>query len=192
MSNSLLKRKEPVIYLTILFTFLIGMFLFVPAVAVQKQDNGHGESPAQPADGGTGGEVSDDGEKDIQSIMKALEDRERELSKREEALKKDEERLNMLRSSVELSLKQYTAMRDRMQSSPAGNKPQDSLTRMARLYESMSVEEAAQRIEKMETDLAVNLLMRIKGKQAGKILGSISPDKAASLSARMASGKVDR
>ena len=46
--------------------------------------------------------------------MKALEDRERELSKREEALKKEEERLNMLRNSIELSLKQYSSLRDKM------------------------------------------------------------------------------
>ena len=33
----MLKRKETVIYLTIVFTFLIGVFIFVPAVAIQKR-----------------------------------------------------------------------------------------------------------------------------------------------------------
>lgn len=189
---SLLKRKEPVIYFTIVVTFLTGILLFAPAVAVQKQGSGHAGPSALPENAETGGVSSDDGTADIQAIMKSLEDRERELSVREEALKKEEERLNMLKNSVELSLKQYTSMRDKMQKGPADNKPQDGLARMAKLYESMSVEEAAQRIEKMDTDLAVRLLSAIKNKQAGKILGAITADKAALLSSRMASRKVER
>ena len=92
----MLKRKELVIYLTIVFTILIGVFIFVPAVAVEKQTEGSKSADVSSEDGGT----------DIQDIMKALEERERELSKREEGLKKEEERLNMLKNSVELSLKQ--------------------------------------------------------------------------------------
>ena len=178
----MLKRKELVIYLTIVFTILIGVFIFVPAVAVEKQTEGSKSADVSSEDGGT----------DIQDIMKALEERERELSKREEGLKKEEERLNMLKKSVELSLKQYSSLRDRMQKSPSENKPQDGVSLMAKLYESMSVEEAAQRIEKMETDLAVKLLSAIKSKQAGKILGAITADKAAVISARIASKKVER
>ncbi len=190
----MLKRKELVIYLTIVFTFLTGVLIFVPAVAVQKQDGGKGDSSSsQSADSKAAGVSSyGDGETDIQAIMKALEDRERELSRREDALKKEEERLIMLKNSIELSLKQYSTMRDKMQKGPADNKPQDGMTRMARLYESMSVEEAAQRIEKMDTDLAVKLLTAIKSKKAGKILGAMTADRAAALSARIASRMVDK
>ncbi len=188
----MLKRKEHVIYLTIVFTFLIGVFIFVPAVAVQKQDGGQGDPSSRTEGSKAADAASDDGGTDIQDIMKALEERERELSKREEALKKEEERLNMIKNSVELSLKQYSSLRDKMQKRPVDNKPQDGLSRMAKLYESMSVEEAAQRIEKMDTDLAVKLLTAIKSKQAGKILGSITADKAAVISARIASRKAEK
>ncbi|MEK6537540.1 MAG: hypothetical protein AABZ46_00220 [Nitrospirota bacterium] len=187
----MLKRKETVIYLTIVFTFLIGVFIFVPAVAIQKKDAGSGDSPSQAAGGKAGGVFSDDSDTDIRGIMKALEDRERELSKREEALKKEEERLNMLRNSIELSLKQYSSLRDKMPKGIKENKSQAGIMQMARIYESMSVEEAAQRIEKMDADLAVNLLSTIKSKLAGKILGAITAEKAASLSARIVSKKVE-
>ena len=183
----MLKRKETVIYLTIVFTFLIGVFIFVPAVAIQKQDAGSGVSPSR----GVSSDDSDTDDTDIGGIMKALEDRERELSKREEALKKEEERLNMLRNSIELSLKQYSSLRDKMPKGIKENKSQAGIMQMARIYESMSVEEAAQRIEKMDADLAVNLLSTIKSKQAGKILGAITAEKAASLSARIVSKKVE-
>ena len=188
----MLKRKELVIYLTIVFTILIGVFIFVPAVAVEKQNGGKDNLSSREEGSKATDVTSEDGGTDIQDIMKALEERERELSKREEGLKKEEERLNMLKNSVELSLKQYSSLRDKMQKSPTENKPQDGVSLMAKLYESMSVEEAAQRIEKMETDLAVKLLSAIKSKQAGKILGAITADKAAVISARIASKKVER
>lgn len=188
----MLKRKELVIYLTVVFTVFIGVFIFVPAVAVQKQDGGK-DVLSSGAGKNTSADVSsEDGGSDIQDIMKALEDRERELSKREEVLKKEEERLNMLKNSVELSLKQYTSLRDRMQKSSSDHKTPDGMSQTAKLYEAMSVEEAAQRIEKMDTDLAVRLLSAIKSKQAGKILGAITADKAALISARIASKKVER
>ncbi len=188
MIRSFIRVKEPVVYLTIIFTLFIGVFVFVPAVAVQKQEGGRASQSPQTGEKDPGAVSSDEGEQDIQAIMKALEERERELSIREEALKKEEERLNMLKNSVELSLKQYSSLRDRMQQrDPADNEPKDGMARMAKLYESMSVEEAAQRIEKMDTDLAVKLLTAIKSKKAGKILGAITAEKAASLSAGIAS-----
>ena len=69
----MLKRKELVIYLTIIFTILIGVFIFVPAVAVQKQD-GEQANLSSRAEGSKSAEVSsEDGATDIQDIMKALE-----------------------------------------------------------------------------------------------------------------------
>ncbi len=188
----MLKRKELVIYLTIVFTFLIGVFIFVPAVAVQKPAVKPGDLFAQAKDGKDGSPSPDESETDINGIMKVLEDRERDLSKREEALKKEEVRLNMLKNSIELSLKQYSTMRDKTQKGAGESRQTDGLAHMAKIYEAMSVEEAAQRIEKMDADLAVKLLTVLKSKQAGKILGAIPAERAASLSSKIASKKVEK
>lgn len=196
----MLKKREFIIYLTIILSFIAGVFLFVPAVATQKQiSNGHEDQRDIRSKVHTTGltpqkEFPAEGTEDIKGILKALEDRERELSRREDAVKKEEERLNMLKNMIELSLKQYSAMRDKLQKDLAGggsNRPQQGIMHMAKIYETMSVEDAAQRIEKMDADLAVELLSRIKSKQAGKILGAVTPEKAASLSAKMASKRGD-
>jgi len=184
----LLKRKEFIISLTIVFTVLTGIFIFVPAVAVQKQDSDHGVEGDRNSNEASSVDVG----MDIQDIMKELEARERELSKREEALKKEEARLDMLKNSIELSLKQYSSLREKMQKSPSDSKTRDGVSMTAKLYEAMSVEEAAQRIEKMDTELSVKLLSAIKSKQAGKILGAISADKAALISERIVSKKVEK
>lgn len=184
-----MKRKF-IIYATVFLTLMAGTLIFMPAVAKQGQDN----PPSPPfTKGGKGGLSEEEGE-EIQNIMKALEDRERELAIREDAVKKEEERLHMLKNAIELSLKQYSAMRDRLQKelagSDGGNGAQRGIGHIAKIYEAMPPEEAARRIEKMDSAMAVELLTRIKSKQAGKIMGAISAEKAAVLSEKIV-GKKD-
>lgn len=185
-------ERKSIIYATVFLTFMTGTFIFMPAVAKQGQDN----PPSLPSiKEGKRGLSEEEGE-EIQNIMKALEDRERELAIREDAVKKEEERLHMLKNAIELSLKQYSAMRDRLQKELSGNDggkgAQQGIGHIAKIYEAMSPEEAARRIEKMDSAMAVELLSRIKGKQAGKIMGSISAEKAAVLSEKIAGKREDK
>ena len=177
----MLNNRTLIIYPSVLVIFFIVAFILIPALAQQKQDNINGVM------------IDSEGE-EIKVIMKALEEREKELVKREDALSKEEERLNMLRNSIEQSLKQYSTMRSRLQkdleaSSEKDDKSAQGVTRIAKIYESMSPGEAAQRIEKMEDDMAVELLAKIKNKQAGKIMEAISPEKAAFLTMKLAERK---
>ncbi len=186
-----MKRKS-IIYVTVFLTFMTGIFIFMPAVAKQGQDN---PSSSPHNTGGKEGLSEEEGE-EIQNIMKALEDRERELAIREDAVKKEEERLHMLKNAIELSLRQYSAMRDRLQKglsgSGGGKGAQQGIGHIAKIYEAMSPEEAARRIEKMDSAMAVELLSRIKSKQAGKIMGAISAEKAAALSEKIAGKREDK
>ncbi len=189
----MLRKTELIIYLTVLLSFITGIFLFMPAVAKQEQNN----PPSPPVSKGEVGGLPMDEEENIQKIMKVLEEKEKELIRREEALKKEEERLNMLKNSLELSLKEYSAMRDRLHKELASNSGKNGQSQqwigyIAKVYESMSPAEAAQRIEKMDNGMAVELLSKIKSKQTGKILGAISADKAASLTEKMAERKGDQ
>ena len=49
----------------------------------------------------------------------------------------------------------------------------------------MPPDRAGKLLEKMDDDVAAQLLRRIKGKEAGAILSLLSPDKAAKLSQRL-------
>ena len=190
----MLREKRPIIYMTLFLAFFAGVFLFMPATATQGQV----EPPAPSSGKGGKPEVLDeDGEnQNLQEMMKVLGDKEKELIRREEALKKEEERLNVLKTSLDLSLKEYSAMRDKLQKGLANgdknNQPQQWIGYVAKIYESMAPEEAAQRIEKMDNDMAVALLSKIKSKQAGKILGAIPAETAATLTMRIAEKKGDR
>lgn len=189
----MLRKREPIIYLTIFLTFFAGVFLFMPATAKQ------GQADLPEPSSGRGGKVEllDGEEANLPEMMKVLGDKEKDLIRREEALKKEEERLNVLRNSLELSLKEYSVIRERLKkelaaSGDKNNQSQQWIGYVAKIYESMPPEEAAQRIEKMDNDMAVALLSKIKSKQAGKILGAISAETAATLTERIAGKKGDK
>lgn len=139
---------------------------------------------------------SDEGE-DIEEVMRVLEEKERELLRREDALRKEEERLNMLENTLEMFLREYSALREKLKkelaaSADKSSQPGEWITRAAKIYESMPPEEAAQRIEKMDSDMAVDILSKIKSKQAGKILAAISADKAVLLTEKIVEKKGDK
>ena len=193
----MLRDKVSIIYLALFLCFVAGAFLLIPAAAKQ----GQGDQPAPSPSSGKGGKLEvldEDGDnQNLQEMMKALEDKEKELIRREEALKREEEKLNVLKSSLDLSLKEYADMRDKLQKELAADagksgQSQQWIGYVAKIYESMAPEEAAQRIEKMDGDMAVALLSRIKSKQAGKILGAIPVETAATLTKRIAEKKGDK
>ncbi len=121
-------------------------------------------------------------------LAKQLEERQLELDRREEAIRRDEERLRILRENIEGLMNRKPG--------PAGPGGQagvtqapavtPGLTHLSQAFESMPSEEAAQRIEKMNEPVALELLSRLKGKTAGAILASLSPAKAARLIEKLA------
>ncbi len=178
-----MRRRELIIYLTIFLSVITGVFLFMPASAKQEQVN-------------TNQKVSNEDEKDISGIMKSLEDRERELAKREDALKKEELSLNALKNAVELSIKQYSSMRERLQKDLASNKGKNNslqgMENLVKIYEAMSPSEAAQRIERLDSAMAVELISRLKSKHAGKIMEAMSTERAVRLTEKIATIKGDK
>ncbi|MGH7232911.1 MAG: MotE family protein, partial [Nitrospiraceae bacterium] len=64
------------------------------------------------------------------------------------------------------------------------------LGQVAKMYETMPPEEAALRIEKVPSDMALQVLRSLKGKTAGAILSQVKPDKAAKLTEQLMTAPV--
>ena len=125
-----------------------------------------------------------------ETLMELMEQRQKDLDRREAVLHRDEERLKLLRLDVEELFKTQEKS-----SKPVGRvakprsgaaAPSANLVHLSQAFETMPVEEAAQRIEKMKEAVALNLLARLKGKTAGAILAALSPGKAARLVEKLA------
>jgi flagellar motility protein MotE (MotC chaperone) len=102
----------------------------------------------------------------------------------QEDIAKKTEELKKLKSEIEAKIKQQEELKAQLEKSQ-----QENYQRLAKIYEAMPPEEAASRIEKLDEDTAVALLLAIKPRQAGKILANINPEKAAILSKKIVSIK---
>ena len=128
-----------------------------------------------------------------ETLMKLMEARQQDLDRREAVVRRDEERLKLLRTDIEGLFKKQekpgkpgVAGATAAKPGAAAAAPSANLVHLSQAFETMPVEEAAQRIDKMKEPVALNLLARLKGKTAGAILAALSPAKAARLVEKLA------
>jgi len=124
-----------------------------------------------------------------ETLMKLMEERQQDLDRREATVRREEERLKLLRLDIEGLLKTQEKPSRRASSATkptTGPALPPNLVHLNQVFETMPVEEAAQRIDKMHETVALDLLARLKGKTAGQILAALNPAKAARLVEKLA------
>ena len=119
----------------------------------------------------------------IQGLIEGIEKRNKELDLREKSIQKEEDRLKDLRLEIKKEIAALSTERGRLEKvlsdlEVAKNK---GLKNLAKIYENMPPEEAATRLEKLNKDIAINLIKVMNTRTAGKILGFVDPAKAAEL-----------
>ncbi|MCS7203119.1 MAG: hypothetical protein NZ809_01520 [Thermodesulfovibrio sp.] len=118
------------------------------------------------------------------SVKHSLTIEEERLKILKEDIEKRTEELKKLKEEVDLKIKEQQAIKEQLEKAK-----QENYQKLAKIYESMPPEEAALRIERLDEETAVLLLLAIKPRQAGKILANMNPEKAASLSKKIVSIK---
>ncbi len=98
-----------------------------------------------------------------------LENRKMELKRLEGEVDKKIEQLNQLRVHVEKLLAQKNAEEEKR------------IAELAKVYEKMTAEKAAQIMGTVDQELAISILAKMKTKSAAKILNNMERDKAAKL-----------
>jgi flagellar motility protein MotE (MotC chaperone) len=129
---------------------------------------------------------------DLRETARLLQQRGEELDQREAAVREEEKRVAVLKSEVEGLLDRYeqklkaqeSAQRAKVDAAAkaAAEARKAKVAQMVKIYESMPVEEASARLDKLPADLALELLRAMKDKTAGAILAQVNPAKAALLS----------
>lgn len=109
------------------------------------------------------------------------------LTSRESAMAAKEEQLRLLKREVEERLGELKVLQSRVMDSIEEEKRQkgEHNRHLVATLEAMPPDKAGQLLEKMAEEVAVQLLRRLKGKEAGAILAVLTPDKAARLSQRL-------
>jgi flagellar motility protein MotE (MotC chaperone) len=117
-------------------------------------------------------------------VLSLLEKERQTLQTREQAVATKEEQLQVLKGEVEARLRELNAIQQRaMEFLEEEKRMQGEQNRhLVATLEAMPPDRAGKLLEKMDDEVAVQLLRRIKGKEAGAILSLLTPEKAARLS----------
>ena len=142
-------------------------------------------------------------------VIEMLDLRKHDLDRREEAVRQNEERLLMVKVEIEQLLSKNELIEKRLQADRAKQAQQSTnektqqakalmdrerqaqeqknqhQTQLAKMYESMPAEEAAERLERMPDRKAIDVLRMVKGKTAGAILAQMKVDRAAKLTEQL-------
>ncbi|MCL4456268.1 MAG: hypothetical protein M1147_11145 [Nitrospirae bacterium] len=99
----------------------------------------------------------------------------------------EEERMNILKSDIQKEIEQLKKLKQEIENAQKAldDKTKEKLTQIAKIYEAMPAEEAARKLEKLDDDIAVIILIALKPKNAGKILAQMEADKAAAISKKI-------
>lgn len=153
-----------------------------PAAPAEKKAEARAPETKAP-DGAAGGETLGA----TAALIKAIEQRNTELSKREAHVAVRERQLQEMEKEVSGMLERYTLLRDEVErkQKQLDEAQEQKYQTLAKTYAAMPPEEASARIEQMEESLALNILSRSKPKIAAKFLSGVTPAKAAKLSLRL-------
>lgn len=117
-------------------------------------------------------------------IIQANEQRMKELDRKEEELKRREDRLQTLEQDLEQKIAELQRIQNRIDQQVELRKDltEQGIVKLAKVYEAMPAEEAATLIETIDRDVAVLVLSKMRGRQAGKVLASVDPEIASRIS----------
>jgi flagellar motility protein MotE (MotC chaperone) len=162
----------------------------------RRQPLGHNQAIA--GDKVKGKDKDKDKDKDKQAIalddlklFEELENKRRELAAREEELRKKEKELLILKKDIENKLAKLSQLQTELQGQLQKNveaAKQSQETRLKHLvgaYSAMKPDKAASLIEKLNDDVALQILSAMKSKDVGAILSFVETEKAARLSQRL-------
>jgi flagellar motility protein MotE (MotC chaperone) len=155
---------------------------------VESTAEGTVETTAEGKAEGAGDPASDEKEFEALSL---LQQKEIEIERKGAALKEEEERLHQLKTDIEKRLAELTQAEKKIeQLIPITESATDKeLTKLAKVFEATPPEQAGPMFNKLDVDLAAKILVKMKGRNAGKIWGYVNPEQAVKISKELANLK---
>ncbi|MBU8911516.1 MAG: hypothetical protein KOO65_09640 [Desulfobacterales bacterium] len=113
-------------------------------------------------------------------LLSSLMGRQKTLNDRENLLQSEERRLNLLRDEILSKINTLQELEKRLTALFEMVEERDNrkYNSMAKIYESVPPARAGSMLEKLDIDTAASILMNMKSKKAGAILGHVTPAKS--------------
>jgi len=134
--------------------------------------------PATPAK-----DIFEDGLPEERKLLSSLLGKQKALDDREDSLRSEEKRLHALKDEILLKInslqeieKRVTALLEEAEKIHA-----EKYRSMAKVYEAAPPAKAGSMLEKLDSRTAATIIMNMKSKKAGAVLGYIKPDKSVAI-----------
>ena len=149
------------------------IFMETDAIAAEIQED---SKEAAPGDAQVGQEDKLD--------LKLLNTKKAALAAEEKRLAQKKAELVAIQKELNHKIEKLTQLRNEIRSEIAGKKAAEAkkLKHLIKIYSAMKPQSAAVLIEKLDKNLAVELLAKMKGDAVGKILSYVDTGKAAAIS----------
>lgn len=127
-------------------------------------------------------------------LLKSFEKKREELSKKEDEIKMKEEQLNMIQQNIQQKLAELESIKGDMEKLIILRKDleEKSINHLVKVYSSMPPAEAAAQLERLDREITIHVLSRMKGKSAAKILSNINPAIAVQISEQLVKRKPQK
>ncbi len=153
-----------------------GLFLPVRQAAADSQVPL--SSPVSPVK-----DVFEDDLSEERKLLSSLQARQEGLDKREEFLRSEEKRLQKLKGEILSKIEKLEETEHRLQAllDAAEQMKAEKYRSMAKVYESAPPARAGSMLEKLDSRTAATIIMNMKSKYAGVVLGYIEPNKSVAI-----------
>ncbi len=123
-----------------------------------------------------------------EGVISEEEQQSMELSRKEEVIRDEMKRLKTLKKEVEDDIAKYTKLLKQIEKSlvEAEAKGNKRLKHVAKAYEAMQPEDAASRLSGLDNQTAVLILLKMKSKKAGLVIGMMETKKASQITKEIA------
>jgi flagellar motility protein MotE (MotC chaperone) len=114
------------------------------------------------------------------SLMKALEQRQRDIVNRERRLQDEEQRLQALKQEIVTKIDILIGLEERLNTAIEAAKATENkkYKDLARVYDATPADKVSAMLERMDTRTAANITMNMKKDKAGAVLGHLNPQRA--------------
>ena len=113
-------------------------------------------------------------------ILLSLNERKRQLDQRNLLLNQREEQLRALRDNIQRQVKELKRLQVKIEASMEAKKSQDAenLKRVVGLYNGMDPKKSASKFQKLDSKVAVQILLGMNQRKAAAVLEELPPDVA--------------
>ncbi len=117
-------------------------------------------------------------------LLRSMEEQKRRLEAQEKELTQKRQDLLALQAEIDQKMTALQKLRQEFEAQVAAEKARhnERIKHLVALYSNMKPQAAAAVMEKLDFDIAVEIFRQMRGREAGKILAQINPDKASRIS----------